>query len=121
MYVTMCFARNILILGSSVGLSDFEMNTSKALTKHSDPNQQPPTPSLTKRKQAQEKKLFRSPTDSMLSPCSQRLMKPKQVNHTELQSNKITAQQVHEFSFGDKENDFSNLEQRLSFGRSTST
>ncbi|GCC22448.1 hypothetical protein chiPu_0000836 [Chiloscyllium punctatum] len=92
------------------------MSTNKALTKHSDPNQQPPTPSLTKRKQAQEKKFFRSPTDSMLSPCSQRLMKTKHMNHTELQSNKITSQ-VHEFSIGNKEND---LEQRLSFGRNTS-
>ncbi|MEE6480629.1 hypothetical protein FKM82_012624 [Ascaphus truei] len=54
------------------------MSSSKALQKKGHPNQQlPATPSITKRKQVQQSNTFKSPTDSLISPCSQRLLKTK--------------------------------------------
>ncbi|KAG5262086.1 hypothetical protein AALO_G00292050 [Alosa alosa] len=46
-------------------------------------NQQPPTPSLARRKRIQETTDIRSPTDNMMSPCSRKLNgKPTKDIHT---------------------------------------
>ncbi|KAG7456129.1 hypothetical protein MATL_G00248400 [Megalops atlanticus] len=51
------------------------MSSGKTLQNASHPNQQPPTPSLAKRKKIKEKTDIRSPTDSLMSPCTRRLMR----------------------------------------------
>ncbi|CAH2277899.1 Hypothetical predicted protein [Pelobates cultripes] len=52
--------------------------STKGLQAKSHPNQQlPVTPAIVKRKQVQQRNTFRSPTDSLVSPCSRVLRKAK--------------------------------------------
>ncbi|KAK1169233.1 hypothetical protein AOXY_G10201 [Acipenser oxyrinchus oxyrinchus] len=76
------------------------MSAEKCLQKNANPTQQPPTPSLTKRKKIQEINVFRSPTDNMVSPCTRRLLKKtdKVVNPRK------TLPDVPKFTVEDKEN-----------------
>ncbi|KAG5846137.1 hypothetical protein ANANG_G00146600 [Anguilla anguilla] len=74
------------------------MSSGKTLQNAAQVNQLSATPSLTKRKYVKEKTTVRSPTDSLLSPCTQRLMRTRAAKDAQSEF------QVPAFSTEDKEN-----------------
>ncbi|CAH2277898.1 Hypothetical predicted protein [Pelobates cultripes] len=69
--------------------------STKGLQAKSHPNQQlPVTPAIVKRKQVQQRNTFRSPTDSLVSPCSRVLRKAKFEASSRLVSSKAIKKQM---------------------------